>query len=242
MTKSASEIIEQMRHERRLRIGLPEPPAGERQQQSPSEIIEQMRRDRRIRTGRDPLPRRDDVIPQIPLVALDPRLEALFTDRRFTALFSDATELRCLLEEIDTLLARCSLHHRSTLWRKALRHRRAARKRRSAEAPGRKAGRPAGAINISAQQYGLELAMLWFQYTGQPPSRYESKKQCGYFRFVELVLEAAPPRLRRSPAGRPPAIDYLVRISVMSFHVARRSENEYRRRGLLDEAEWLDRP
>jgi hypothetical protein len=84
--------------------------------------------------------------------------------------------------------------------------------------------------------------MLWFQYTGRPPSRYESKKHRGYFRFVELVLEAAPPPLRRSPDGRPPAIDYLVRISVTSFHVARLSEKEYRRRGLLDEGEWLDRP
>ena len=246
MTKSTSEIIEQMRHERRVRIGLPEPPVGERQHQSPSEIIEQMRRDRRVRTGRDPLPEREDiVVPEVPVIALDPRLKALLTDRRFTALFDgmDATELRGLLEEVETLLVRCSLHHRSALWRKAIRHRRISRKRRSAEAPGRKAGRPTGAKNFSAQQYGLGLAMIWFEHTGRPPSRYEPKAaHGGYIRFVELVVEAAPPRLRRSPGEHPPAIDYLVRTSVMSFRVARISNEEYRRRGLLDEGEWLDRP
>ena len=83
--------------------------------------------------------------------------------------------------------------------------------------------------------------MLWFQYTGQEPSVYESKKQRGYFRFVELVVAAVPPRFRRCPDGRPPEIDYLVRTSVMSFKVARRSKEAYRHLGLLDEREWLDR-
>jgi hypothetical protein len=146
------------------------------------------------------------------------------------------------LEEIQTLLARWNLHHRSAIWRKAVRDRRATRKRRSAETPGRKAGRPAGAKNLSAQQYGLELAMLWFQYTGRVPSSYESKKQRGYFRFVELVVEAAPPRFRRCPDGRPPEIDYLVRTSATSFKLARLSNEAYRHLGLLDERDWLDRP
>jgi hypothetical protein len=85
--------------------------------------------------------------------------------------------------------------------------------------------------------------MIWFEYTGRLPSRYEpNAEHGGYVRFVELLVEAVPPRLRRSPDGRPPAIDYLVRTSVLSFRIARLSNEEYRRRGLLDEREWLDRP
>jgi hypothetical protein len=214
---------------------------------SSSEIIEQMRRDRRMRTGLDPLPPREGQVatPQVPAVALDPRLEGLLTDRRFRAVLEgmDTTELRSLLEEVGTLIFRCSLHHRSAIWRKAVRGRRASRRRRSAEVPGRKAGRPAGAKNFSVQQYGLGLAMIWFEYTGRLPSRYEpTAEHGGYVRFVELLVDAVPPRLRRSPDGRPPAIDYLVRTSVLSFRIACLSNAEYRRRGLLDEREWLDRP
>lgn len=213
---------------------------------SASEIIEQMRRDRRVRTGLDLLPDREGhVVPQVPVTPMDRRLEALLTDRRFTALFDamDAAELRGLLEDVETLHVRCSLHHRSALWRKAVRNSRLARKRRSTEALGRKAGRPAGAKNFSAQQYALGLAMIWFEYTGRPPSRYEPKaERGGYVRFVELLVDAAPPRLRRSADGRRPAIDYLVRTSVLLFRAAQLSKEEYRRRGLLDEREWLDRP
>ena len=85
--------------------------------------------------------------------------------------------------------------------------------------------------------------MIWFEYTGRPPSRYEPKaERGGYVRFVELLVDAAPPRLRRSADGRRPAIDYLVRTSVLLFRAAQLSKEEYRRRGLLDEREWLDRP
>ena len=212
-----------------------------------SEIIEQMRQQRRVRTGLELAPPGKQVESSPPSSAtpLDPRIESLLSDRRFKALFSghDPTELRSLLEEIDTLLARCSLHHRSVLWRNASRNRRTTRTRRSVEVPNRKSGRPAGAGNFAAQQYGLGLAVIWFEHTGRLPSRYEAKGlHGGYVRFVELVLAAAPPRLRRSPDGQPPAIDYLVRTSVTSFRTARLASEEYRRRGLLDEREWLDRP
>jgi hypothetical protein len=44
-----------------------------------------MRRDRRVQTGLDPLPPREGHVAaaQMPVVALDPRLEALLTDPRF---------------------------------------------------------------------------------------------------------------------------------------------------------------
>src|SRR5689334_13176023 len=102
MTRSTSEIIEQMNQERRRRTGL-EPPLSERQYASRSEVIEQMRRDRRVQTGLEPLPPRAGQVaaPQVPAMALDPRLEGLLTDRRFTAVFDgmDTAELRSLLEE-----------------------------------------------------------------------------------------------------------------------------------------------
>jgi len=203
-----------------------------------------MRRERRLRTGLEkPLPG-EQFDPSRPLaVPLDRRLEPLLSDRHFKTLFRglDAAELRSLLEDVETLIFRCGLHHRSALLRNAWRNRRATRRRRAVEAGGHKAGRPAGAANFAAQQYGLGLAMIWFEYTGRPPSRYASKAlHGGYPRFVERLVDTAPPRLRAAD-GPPPSVEYLVRTSIALFRAARRAPEEYRRRGLLDEQEWLDR-
>ena len=211
-----------------------------------SEIIAQMRRERRVRTGLEkPLPGKPGDPSPLPPVPLDRRLEPLLSDRQFKARLRglDATELRSLLEEVDALNFRCSLHHRSALQRKAWRNRRVPRRRRAVEAAGRKAGRPPGAANFAARQYGLGLAMIWFQYTGRPPSRYASKAlHGGYPGFVEWLVAMAPPRLRRAAGGEVPSVDYLVRTSIALFRLALRAPEEYRRRGLLDEQEWLRRP
>jgi hypothetical protein len=185
--------------------------------------------------------------PEATIAPLDVRLAGLLDDRRFQALFPrhDPTELRALVEEIQVLLDRCGLHVRLALAKKNWRHLRATRKRRrAAMIVGGRRGRPKGAANFSVQQYGLGLAMIWFDNTGRQPSRYlgaNSRKGC-YADFVQFVVDVAPPKFRGSLAGESPSIEYLLRTSLQAFRTARASDDEYRRRGLISEKDWLDTP
>lgn len=181
------------------------------------------------------------------VIPLDAQLAGLLDDPRFEVLFpkyDDPSELCAVVEEIQVLIHRCGLHVRLALAKKNWRHLRATRRRRAAMLNGGRRGRPKGAANFSVQQYALGLAMIWFEHTGRQPSRYlatNSRKGC-FADFVQLVVDAAPPKFRGSLAGESPSIEYLLRTSVQAFRTARASGDEYRRRGLIGEKDWLDSP
>jgi hypothetical protein len=208
---------------------------------SPSTIIEQMRR---AHLGLPPTDGHDNVQadaspPESEPETLDLDLTALEGNQSFMRLFPrhDSAERRAILFDVQTLRARCKAHWNLASDDRALRDERDFRRDRAKRFPIRKPGRPRGAANFAARQFGLGLAMIWWENTGRPPSRYEGHGT--YAEFVDLIASAVPRRVRRNPGAELPSIEYLVRESVRDFRLARASNEEYRRRGLLDERTWL---
>jgi hypothetical protein len=155
----------------------------------------------------------------------------------------DPVEVDALLQEIESVLARAGYHWRSSLAKRARRNRRGERRVKAALTGTGTRGRPRGVQNFAARQLGLELATIWFERTGRPPTRYEPSanlRRVSFMEFVAAVAGLMPLMFRKS--GRPavPGVDYLVRTSTADFRAARAAPEEYRRRGLLDESVWLD--
>ena len=140
-------------------------------------VIKQMRQERRTRIPfGDRAPTRADLttIAAEP-ITLDPRLELLKNDRRFAKLLriDDPVEQDAVLEAMQTLITRCGYHQRSAQSQQGMINRRAVRNWRAAQHPARRRGRPLGAQNFAARQFGLGLAMIWWEHTGRGPSGYE---------------------------------------------------------------------
>ena len=150
----------------------------------------------------------------------------------------DPTELGAALEDIATLLARCLLHLRNQLASRREVRTWQARKLRATHGPAKR-GRPPGAADFAARQLGLGLATLWCEHTGRRPTRTYSPVLGLYRRFVQLIVDTLPGTVLRKQNGRWLDIDYIVRQSAADFDKARRSREEYRRRGLIDEIPWL---
>ena len=154
----------------------------------------------------------------------------------------DPTELGAALEDIATLLARCLLHLRNQLASRREVGTWQARKLRATHGPAKR-GRPSGAADFAARQLGLGLATLWCEHTGRRPTRTYSPvlglEKGAYRRFVQLIVDTLPGTVLRKQNGRWLDIDYIVRQSAVDFDQARRSREEYQRRGLIDEIPWL---
>jgi hypothetical protein len=215
-----------------------------RQERGSAAIIEQMREERRARLkgGGVGTRRSNGVPPFAEPVTLAPRVLKLKHDQRFANLFQieDPTEQAAVLEDIQTLVDRCHYHHVEILSQRESRNLRMVRG--AAMQLARPRGRPKHVVNFAASQFGLGLAMIWWEHTGRRPSRYESerlRKRGRYFEFVQMVVNALPPSPRKMPGGKIPSISYLVMASVKEFKVAMKSSAEYRRRGLIDERHWL---
>ncbi len=102
-----------------------------------------------------------------------------------------------------------------------------------------------GAQNFAARQFGLGLAILWWEHTGRPPSRYAPRLgsiQGSYTEFVGMIADALPPPARQASATALPGVEYLVRTSIKDFRAARNAPDEQRQRGLIDEGLWLSGP
>ncbi len=214
-----------------------------------SGVIEQMRQARiaQFVANADAVLNGNSAVAPPSASALDPRLEHLRNDRRFASLLrlDDPTERDAALEAIQILIDRCGYHWRSALSRRAMKDRRAVRQRKATQYPERRRGRPLGAHNFAARQFGLGLAMIWWEHTGRPPSRHEARPDSArgsYLEFVELVTAAVPPVRRKSSSAAVPESEYLARISIQDFRAAQNAPEEYRRRGLIDERLWLSRP
>lgn len=154
----------------------------------------------------------------------------------------DPAEVEALVQEIETALARAGYHWRSSLAKRARRNQRAERRAPAITGRRPKRGRPPGAHNFAARQLGLELAMIWFERTGRPPTRHESRLRSDRASFTEFVIaiaELMPLMFRKSGSSRMPDVEYLVRKVIADLRAARSAPDEYRRRGLIDERAWL---
>lgn len=154
----------------------------------------------------------------------------------------DPTELAAALEDLATLLTRCALHLKHQLVTRREVQSWQSRKLRALRGAGRR-GRPPGAADFAARQFGLGLALVWWEQTGRRPTRTYSPvlgvERGAYRGFVQLIVDALPRQVLRKHNGRWLDIDYLVRASVTDVAEARSSSEEYRRRGVLDEKPWL---
>jgi hypothetical protein len=209
--------------------------------------IERMRQERRARRSgrRVGAGRAVDTPPVTAPATLDPDLQKLKRNPRFAELLQidDPTELAAVLEDVQTLVDRCHFHHERALLRRRMRNWRAVRRGKRQSARG--SGRPKGAANFAARQFGMGLAMLWWEQTGRSPSRYQRGRGDNlgsYVEFVEMIVEAAPAPARQTSSPALPETEYLVRTSIKDFRVARNAPAEYRRRGLIEENAWLDGP
>ncbi len=87
------------------------------------------------------------------------------------------------------------------------------------------------------------MAVIWNEQTGRPPTRCESRpgsRRPTYTNFVAAIAVLVPTLFRQTVPSGLPDVEYLVRVSVRDFRAAMASPEEYRRRGLLDEQQWLD--
>ncbi|MBK7082265.1 MAG: hypothetical protein IPH55_16585 [Betaproteobacteria bacterium] len=57
---------------------------------------------------------------------------------------------------------------------------------------------------------------------------------------MAAIAVLVPMLFRQTVPSGLPDVEYLVRVSVRDFRAAMASPEEYRRRGLLDEQQWLD--
>jgi hypothetical protein len=154
----------------------------------------------------------------------------------------DPAEIDALAQEIETALARAGYHWRSSLAKRARRNRRTGRRVGATPTGTRISGRPSGAQNFAARQLGLELAVIWFERTGRPPTRYESNLRSHETSFTEFVAAIAgmmPLMFRKASPSPMLGVEYLVRTSIADFRAAKAAPEEYRRRGLIDEQLWL---
>ena len=103
---------------------------------------------------------------------------------------------------------------------------------------------PAGAQNFAARQLGLGLAVIWFEQTGRPPSRYESD-----LRNRRPLVHGVRGSHRRYGASAVPQDQSLANARrrvpgphqhAGTFGPRMAAPEEYRRRGLIDEQLWLD--
>lgn len=155
----------------------------------------------------------------------------------------DPDEVTAVLDELASLLARIGYHWRSALASKAQRNRRSVRRSRSSMQPTRKRGRTRGSVNFAARQLGLGLAVIWNEQTARPPTRCESRpgsRRPTYTNFVAAIAVLVPTLFRKAEPSALPDVEYLVRASVRDFRAAMAAPEEYRRRGLLGEQQWLD--
>ena len=206
-----------------------------------SKIVQQMALERRAHLRVARLDGAPSTTPDS--VVLDSRLKHLDGSQRLSELLhvEDSTERAALLREIQILVDRCHYHQLAILSRRKSRNLRVVRGAAKHLARGR--GRPRRAVNFAASQFGLGLATIWWEHTGRQPSRYESermRKRGSYFEFVHMVVSALPPSLRKMPGGKVPSISYLVTASIKAFKDAMKAPAEYRRRGLIDEQDWLE--
>jgi len=208
-----------------------------------SPVIAQMRDDRARRPDHDVDVGHSGGVPPAPQpITLDPHLQQLKGSSRFAELLQidDPTELAAVVEAIQTLVDRCRYHQEGMLFRRRMKDWRAARRGRKQRA--RRRGRPTGAANFAARQFGLGLAMIWWEHAGRLPSRYEparSRVAGSYVEFVVMVVGTLPPPARRGSSASSPGIEYLVRTSITDFRAARNAPDEYRRRGLIEQDAWL---
>jgi hypothetical protein len=212
-----------------------------------SAVIEQMRRQRATPTSvRDgdatPSLRRLESASTIGFAA---SLRQLNAGGRLARLLGndDPEEVRAVLDELASLLARIGYHWRSALASKAQRNRRTVRRSRASMQPTTKRGRTRGSVNFAARQLGLGLAVIWNEQTGRPPSRRESRPgshRPSYPNFVAAIAVLVPMLFRKTEPSALPDVEYLVRVSIRDYRAAMAAPEEYRRRGLLDEQQWLD--
>lgn len=158
----------------------------------------------------------------------------------------DATELHAALDDLQTLLHRCGYHLdllRFERGRHLNRRRNEQRLPHPARGPTPRGRRP-GSANWAQRQLGLGLAQIYAEQSGRAPTRrydsYGDGREHGPFReFVVCVVDAVPKTLRATRKGHVPQVDYLVRAGIDEFKAAQRSGDEARRRGLLNEDDWL---
>ncbi len=156
----------------------------------------------------------------------------------------DPTELGAALDDLQTLLYRCGYH--LDLARVKRTHTQLARRGAGTVEPklaARRRGRPAGSANWAQRQLALGLATIWADHAGRAPTRrrdaYGTGDEHGPFRdFVICVLSALPKCLLATRKGHVPKVDYVVRVGIEAFKVARQSDDEAQRRGLLDASTW----
>jgi hypothetical protein len=167
---------------------------------------------------------------------IHPRLERQRPAIAAAMALDDPTEITAALEDIQTLLWRCGYHLRFLRTEQVMK-----RKQRSRRAKRR--GRPVGSANWASRQFALGLAEIWRSHTGRPPTRrhdpHSGSDHGPYHEFVGLVRNLLPSSLRRTRKGHAPSVDYLVRTGIGEFQDAQKSENEARRRGLIEEHRWM---
>jgi len=213
-----------------------------------SATIERMRIARNVPTAENRHTWTPAPAPNVPPpIKIHPRLRQLRKAiRRFMGL-RDVTEIQAVIEDIQVLLVRCGLHLQSL---QAERQWRRAEAKRAWRNPHlqllkRRRGRPTDGVNFAYHQLGLELAMIWFTFTGHRPTRrfdaIGDGGEIGPFRnFVAAVLAILPTRLRMKRKGHMPRVDAFVRASVEACKEALVAPDAYRRLGLLDERRWLN--
>jgi hypothetical protein len=210
-------------------------------------VIEQMRRQRTApmltQTGdATTLLSRQEAVSTIGLAA---GLRQLNAGGRLARLLGndDPEEVSAVLDELASLLARIGYHWRSALASRAQRNRRTVRRSRASMQPTTKRGRTRGSVNFAARQLGLGLAVVWSEQTGRPPSRCESRpgsQRPSYTNFVAAIAVLVPMLFRKTEPSVLPDVEYLVRVSIRDYRAAMAAPEEYRRRGLLDEHQWLN--
>lgn len=88
-----------------------------------------------------------------------------------------------------------------------------------------KRGRPGQTASLARLQLAQGLAFVWWQLTGNSPSRQISDDTPSgeFFQFTTAVVAAVPYELWRYQNGGRPGVDNLARCSVLAFSLAKRA-------------------
>jgi hypothetical protein len=208
---------------------------------SHSATIERMRLQRNVPTieNRDTWSPRLEPWAHVEPTSIDPRLLAIEAEIGERLELDDPVELRALLEDLQTLCYRCSYHVHAALIDYIRKQDAPARR----GASGRRRGRPKGKVNFAARQFGLGAGQIVLEHTGRRPTRrvcaFTGKAYGPYREFLALIVGALTDAPWMCHGDRFPDIEYLLRESVTALTAAHQATEEYRQRGLLDEASWL---
>jgi hypothetical protein len=212
-----------------------------------SAIIERMRIERNVPTSENRKTWAPGPVREVPptWVKIHKRVRRLRKACRMYMGLRNATEIRAVTEDVQTLLLRCLYHLRRERVVHEERRRQAAARRRAArsEATRPARGRPPGSAKLAALQLEQGVAQIWFEFTGRWPTRrfdaWNGREYGPFHEFLQAVRDILPRSIFVRSKGNVPKVDFAVRRAIAELHEAQAAPDEYRHRGLIDEKTWL---